>query len=150
MKVFTGHVPFYEVFRDQTVILKLNRGERPSCPDREVFSRYGMTEAIWRLMQDCWVTEPMDRPTASGILNRLTMIRQLTKKNKAVASQTPPSGRSTPTQSQRFSPLKRKPLLSPNLFRASFTQAANLDNQLRRKDLLRLLDVSTEPLLEYT
>ncbi|KXN82740.1 Ephrin type-A receptor 2 [Leucoagaricus sp. SymC.cos] len=150
-EVFTGHVPFYEVFRDQTVILKINRGERPSRPDREVFLKSGMTEGIWQLMQDCWSTEPANRPTASEILNRLNTIRKTTRKSRAVSTRTPPSGRSTPTQGQRIPPSLQRSAssLSPNLFRASFAQEANLEGQLKRKDFLRLLDVSTEPLLDY-
>ncbi|KAJ3555728.1 hypothetical protein NP233_g12141 [Leucocoprinus birnbaumii] len=151
-EVFTGHIPFYEVFRDQTVILKIHRGERPTRPNPEIFSRNGMTEGIWRLMQDCWLTSPKDRPTASDVLARLTIIRKLAKRSRGVRTQTPPSGRSTPTQSnlqRQSSPAQRKPLLSPNLFRASFAEAANLEGQLKRKDLLRLLDVSMEPLLDY-
>ncbi|KAJ3576723.1 hypothetical protein NP233_g239 [Leucocoprinus birnbaumii] len=84
-----------------------------------------------------------DRPTASDILARLTIIRKLAKKSRVIRTQTPPSGRSTPTQSnsqRQLSLVLTKPLLSPNLFRASFAQAANLEGQLRRRDLLRLLD----------
>ncbi|KAF5349239.1 hypothetical protein D9756_009417 [Leucocoprinus leucothites] len=150
-KVFTGHVPFFEYFRDQTVILKIHRGERPSRPNPEIFSKNGMTEGIWRLMQDCWSTNPADRPTAAEIRARLSIIRKIAKRSRLVQTRTPPSGRSTPIQPQRpsSSSEQRKPLLSPNLFRASFAQAANLEAQLRRRDLLRLLDVSTEPLLDY-
>ncbi|KAF9444926.1 kinase-like protein [Macrolepiota fuliginosa MF-IS2] len=119
-EIFTGHIPFYEVFRDQTVIVKVNRGERPSRPDQATSTKYGLTESIWKLMQDCWLTDPDSRPAAAGIATRLA---------------------STPTQ-------RRQSFLSPVSFRAFFAQGTNLESQLQRKELLRLLDISTEPLLE--
>lgn len=144
-------MPFYEVFRDQTVILKISRGERPSRPDQSAFSRNGLTESIWKLMQDCWLTEPEDRPTASEILFRLTQIHKRNVKIRTTTHQASSSGRSTPSapEGSSSSGAQEKPSLSPLSFRASFSQTANLENQLRRKELLRLLDLSTGPLLDY-
>lgn len=128
------------------MIVRINRGERPSRPDDTAFSTHGLTELIWKLMQDCWLTEPEDRPTASEIVFKLSSVHKRSKL-KATSNWAPTSGRSTPRQEHMSVASQNKPILSPVLFRASFAQPGHLESQLRRKELLRLLDVSTVPLL---
>ncbi len=128
------------------MIVRVNRGERPSRPDETAFSTHGLTELIWKLMQECWLTEPEDRPTSSEIVFKLTSMHKRGAKLKLTSNRTPTSGRSTPRQDRSSTPLNR-PFLSPVLFRASFAEPGHIESQLRRKELLRLLDVSTVPLL---
>ncbi|KAF7351294.1 Protein kinase domain-containing protein [Mycena sanguinolenta] len=65
-EIWTGKAPFFELPRDGTVIMKVVEGLRPSRPTTIPFN-----DSLWLLLQDCWKTEPRDRPSASQIVRRL-------------------------------------------------------------------------------
>ncbi|KIK01522.1 hypothetical protein K443DRAFT_98448 [Laccaria amethystina LaAM-08-1] len=68
-EIFTCQVPFHEISREPTVIAKVMGGKRPSCPAKNSvpFIEWGLTDAMWRLMQQCWDRDPENRPTMSSI-----------------------------------------------------------------------------------
>ncbi|KAG6831370.1 hypothetical protein H0H87_005300 [Tephrocybe sp. NHM501043] len=72
-EVFTGNVPFHNVSRDATVMLQIQRGSRPSQPPESslAWRKWGLTQAIWDLIQDCWKENPLSRPTTEEVLSRL-------------------------------------------------------------------------------
>lgn len=49
------------------------KGKRPSKPpgDSEPFTRWGLTEDIWSILEKCWDADPGQRPTALVISQRL-------------------------------------------------------------------------------
>ncbi|GLB42831.1 putative protein with domain-containing protein [Lyophyllum shimeji] len=65
-EIYAGHMPFVHV-RDQAVVLKVTKGERPGRPSAES----GLTDEIWSLMQDCWETTPAKRPTVDQVIEWL-------------------------------------------------------------------------------
>jgi serine/threonine protein kinase len=69
IKIFTCQVPFHEISREPTVIAKVMGGKRPSCPAKNSvpFIEWGLTDAMWGLMQQCWDRDPENRPTMSSI-----------------------------------------------------------------------------------
>ncbi|TFK19397.1 kinase-like protein, partial [Coprinopsis marcescibilis] len=71
-EVMTGKLPFFEYRREASVILNVIGGSRPSKPDlySEAYTKFGLTDALWELMEECWGANPLDRPAASGILKR--------------------------------------------------------------------------------
>ncbi|KAG6832085.1 hypothetical protein H0H87_002913 [Tephrocybe sp. NHM501043] len=69
-EVFTGNIPFVHIARDASVMLQVTKGARPIRKIGEG-SENGLTDDIWSLMQDCWATEPVDRPTIEMVINRL-------------------------------------------------------------------------------
>ncbi|KAJ6483003.1 kinase-like domain-containing protein, partial [Mycena vulgaris] len=60
-EILSGKVPFYDLFPEVAVALKVIEGARPTQPhpwrDNNVYN------GIWKIMQDCWKKEPDARPT---------------------------------------------------------------------------------------
>lgn len=50
-------------------MLKVGQGERPARP--LAYRDRGLTDHMWRLMEDCWTHAPKNRPNASQILESL-------------------------------------------------------------------------------
>ncbi|TFK31649.1 kinase-like domain-containing protein [Crucibulum laeve] len=71
-EIFTGMVPFYKVARDNAVTSHVMSGERPRLPEITLRVKNGLTDNIWVLMQDCWETDPVHRPTIQTISRRLS------------------------------------------------------------------------------
>ncbi|KAF5373249.1 hypothetical protein D9615_007439 [Tricholomella constricta] len=73
-EIFTGRIPFFELPRDTAVMLRVQTGTRPSRPEASSvsWSSWGLTEALWSLMGDCWRQHPGDRPTVGDVIARLT------------------------------------------------------------------------------
>ncbi|KAG6871998.1 hypothetical protein C0995_014017 [Termitomyces sp. Mi166 len=74
-EIFTGNIPFYGTARDSSVMLLIQRGSRPSRPleSSPVWRDWGLTETTWTLMQDCWSTQPSERPPIDQVINRLSL-----------------------------------------------------------------------------
>ncbi|EDR06697.1 uncharacterized protein LACBIDRAFT_299795 [Laccaria bicolor S238N-H82] len=68
-EIFTCQVPFHEIPRDFTVMMKVMEGKRPSRPAKNSvpFVEWGLTDSMWRLMEQCWDRDPKNRPTMSSI-----------------------------------------------------------------------------------
>jgi len=73
-EIFTGLLPFHEI-RWTLVTLKVVEGRRPSRPlaDSAPWADWGLTEAIWGLMEDCWRHSPSDRPVIGEVIARLSV-----------------------------------------------------------------------------
>lgn len=69
VQVFTGQIPYYQFRSDYTVIAKVIQGVKPSLPENKMTPEF--TEHMWKIMQDCWVDTPSDRPTLDQVLERL-------------------------------------------------------------------------------
>jgi hypothetical protein len=80
--VFSGRFPFYEVQRNETVIIKVVQGNRPSRPAEG--EDLGLSDTLWDLTQDCWATDLDDRPIIRSVLDSLSSLprRRLVKKPK--------------------------------------------------------------------
>ena len=50
-------------------MMKVMKGKRPSRPAKNSapFVEWGLTDSMWRLMQQCWDRNPKSRPTISRI-----------------------------------------------------------------------------------
>ncbi|KAG6827259.1 hypothetical protein H0H92_012596 [Tricholoma furcatifolium] len=70
-QMYTGQLPFFETKRDYGVLLKVGRGERPGKPLDGICQSHGLTDIIWRLIEECWAHSPSKRPNASQIVERL-------------------------------------------------------------------------------
>ena len=62
-ETISGNLPFHED-TDLTVFLKVVEGERPSRGAR-------FTKGLWRLLEQCWVSQPNHRPTIEDVLRYL-------------------------------------------------------------------------------
>lgn len=74
-QVFTGKIPFADLRDGQVVVEVAFHDQRPSRPPEPAAAR-GLDDHMWDLMQDCWRTQPADRPDMSVVLDRLTDIKQ--------------------------------------------------------------------------
>lgn len=96
-QIFTGNIPFVEIVRDSTVMLKIRSGVRPSRPPDSNISwdEWGLTSDIWTLIEDCWKHDPSTRPFVVETLTRLS-------KNLTQDSDTRPIGGEENTSPARF------------------------------------------------
>ncbi|KAG6894634.1 hypothetical protein C0995_013925, partial [Termitomyces sp. Mi166 len=72
-QIFTGERPFFEFpIYSQIPEIVLN-GRRPSRPvsSSTPWTQWGLTEDIWRLMEECWLHDPSARPTIDDVARRL-------------------------------------------------------------------------------
>ncbi|KAG6894848.1 hypothetical protein C0995_013586, partial [Termitomyces sp. Mi166 len=72
-EIFTGERPFFEFpIYSQIPEIVLN-GRRPSRPvsSSTPWTQWGLTEDIWRLMEECWLHDPSARPTIDDVARRL-------------------------------------------------------------------------------
>ncbi|KAF8058981.1 kinase-like domain-containing protein, partial [Lyophyllum atratum] len=74
-EVFTGYVPFFESARESSVILRIGRGDLPTCPGDATYPWVdnGLTTEMWNLMEYCWTFTPADRPAIAEVLVRLEL-----------------------------------------------------------------------------
>ncbi|KAK7027406.1 hypothetical protein VNI00_015242 [Paramarasmius palmivorus] len=68
-QITTGLIPFHHLSNEGMVFLAVLRGKRPLRPGLGTLH----SDALWTLMNDCWNSDPMARPTAEDILRRLPM-----------------------------------------------------------------------------
>jgi len=69
-EMFSGKIPFDGMEQFQAMFASMN-GQRPSRPRDELCSTRGLNDAIWLLIEACWAQDPLQRPTADMILERL-------------------------------------------------------------------------------
>ncbi|KAG2068972.1 kinase-like protein [Suillus decipiens] len=61
LQVLTNKVPYYHLTNDAAIILCIAKSQNPSR------SRYPeLAEQYWQLIEQCWSTDPRDRPSAGG------------------------------------------------------------------------------------
>ncbi|EIN07578.1 kinase-like protein [Punctularia strigosozonata HHB-11173 SS5] len=63
-EIFDGRIPFPELRSDYAVLIKVQRGERPSRPAVE------LVDNVWALMKACWCDDPSARPSSTYILTQ--------------------------------------------------------------------------------
>ncbi|KAF9459089.1 kinase-like domain-containing protein [Collybia nuda] len=81
-EIFTGNVPFVEVPRDTSVMLKVRAGTRPTRPvsSSPAWTTRGLTEVIWDLIQECWRENLASRPNVEEVLSRLARVTPIDKR----------------------------------------------------------------------
>ncbi|KAG6898447.1 hypothetical protein C0993_006830 [Termitomyces sp. T159_Od127] len=73
-EIFTGRVPLDHLANEAAVMYHVAvKGVRPSPPPSSSppWKSWGLTVQIWSIMEECWKTEPGDRPTMSFVLDQL-------------------------------------------------------------------------------
>ncbi|KAG2054940.1 kinase-like protein, partial [Suillus hirtellus] len=61
LQVLTNNTPYYYLRNDAAIIWAMQKSEKPSR------SRYSvLPEKYWEFMEQCWSTDPQDRPSTEG------------------------------------------------------------------------------------
>lgn len=90
LEVFTGKPPFCEYRRNEQVLLQVaSRGLRPTRPTPEETKL--ISDDCWKLMQDCWETEPADRPNMKDVRRRLADLEVWWEEIKSTIEEAPVS-----------------------------------------------------------
>ena len=70
-----GDAPFAEKYKGYPIhmaqfqlIRDIVGGELPEKPSMENCARAGLTDEIWKVLQECWATDPLRRPSAHDLL----------------------------------------------------------------------------------
>ena len=69
-QVLVGTAPFGKLSGSE-VVFKVLGGERPSKPANA--PELGLSDEVWRLLEDCWRTERTLRPSIKDVLGRVRM-----------------------------------------------------------------------------
>ena len=72
--MFSGKIPF-EGAEIHDLKPLLQKGERPSFPENDLSRRRGLGPEMKDLIQDCWTQEPMKRPSAVEVVERLQLLQ---------------------------------------------------------------------------
>ena len=72
--MFSGEVPFKDL-EILELILRVQRGERPSLPTDELSQRRGLNPEMEDIIRDCWNQEPTKRPSADKVVERLQLLQ---------------------------------------------------------------------------
>ncbi|KAG8918084.1 hypothetical protein FRC02_002671, partial [Tulasnella sp. 418] len=67
---FSLEIPYAHRALDVQVIKDIEQGFRHRRP-RGTAETQGLTDAVWRLIEDCWNQDPLDRPVMSHVASRL-------------------------------------------------------------------------------
>jgi hypothetical protein len=71
-QISTKKSPFYpDITTEELVRDMVERGETPRKPTDEECSGVPMSEELWSLAEDCWITDAKQRPTIDNVLERL-------------------------------------------------------------------------------
>jgi hypothetical protein len=81
--MFSGNQPFEDIKNDYRFMVALQQGTQPSCP--KCFIR-GLNSEIWDLIENCWATEPSERPSAGDIVKRLQVLPNLPQDQRPLDS----------------------------------------------------------------
>ena len=66
IEIFTDNVPFSHISNEAFIPLAIRDGPLPTRPDDSTTTR-GLSDAMWSLMNQCWLRDPESRPSMSEI-----------------------------------------------------------------------------------
>jgi hypothetical protein len=72
--MFSGKVPF-ENLEIHELLPRVQGGERPSLPTDDLSRRRGLNPEMEDIIRDCWTQEPMKRPSADQVVERLQLLQ---------------------------------------------------------------------------
>jgi len=64
-EVLSGHIPFHQDM-DFTIVQMVVQGGHPERPQGT--EGVWFTDDVWKLLKDCWVFQPKDRPSIKDVL----------------------------------------------------------------------------------
>jgi hypothetical protein len=67
-QMFSGSFPFQDIKNEFRFMLEVKQGKRPLRPPHDPSSSRGLTDEVWKLMEECWASHPEDRPSAAKVV----------------------------------------------------------------------------------
>ncbi|QRV89370.1 mitogen activated protein kinase kinase kinase [Ceratobasidium sp. AG-Ba] len=74
LEIFSGKQPYPDK-QEKAAMFAIMAGRTPERPDRIPVGE-SWADELWKLLQECWDTDPMQRPTASDVHTRLKTIQR--------------------------------------------------------------------------
>ena len=75
LEVLTGTQPFHEKkWRPNEVTYYVAQGARPNKPSNA--EQIGFGDGTWKLVEECWMEDPMERPEIKRVLAHLTRVAE--------------------------------------------------------------------------
>jgi len=71
-EVLTNRLPFYEIWNDAAVVLRVTKGFRPTRPPLDQAPE--LSNEIWEVMESCWNSNPIERPSVNQVAERLSRV----------------------------------------------------------------------------
>ncbi|KAJ7276197.1 kinase-like domain-containing protein [Mycena haematopus] len=68
LEIFTHEQPYNNIKHTTEVVIRSAKGEHPPKPTDPKVIRRGLDDNMWRLLSQCWATEPSQRPTIQQVL----------------------------------------------------------------------------------
>jgi len=69
--MFSDQYPFPDISGDFQVMFAVKQGRRPSRPSDQLSQTRGLNDAIWQIIQTCWMHDPSARPSATQVVENL-------------------------------------------------------------------------------
>ncbi|KAG8687338.1 hypothetical protein FRC08_012043, partial [Ceratobasidium sp. 394] len=70
LEIITGKVPYCEKTSIGAVMKAIITGKIPARPESHIPSKSQDGDALWSLLEDCWASEPKERPSSSDVSQR--------------------------------------------------------------------------------
>jgi len=149
-QIFTNETPLGELAFSQFIELVVEQNVRPERPDDEDAPQ--LSDALWELVEKCWVKDPKSRPTANAVCNTLSDLLH----TAAITPLTPLSSPSHPVtfpqsltqpDSRVQAPLSRPllPLLNTSPIVKTTTGAQPISNPISLDPIRQLVGTSYFP-----
>ncbi|KAG8919423.1 hypothetical protein FRC01_001294, partial [Tulasnella sp. 417] len=100
LNILTGAIPFVNFTNDAALILVLVSGNPPppsASPRPAMSCKPALEEPVWKLLDECWTTNPAERPTTRQVKGRIQELRRL---DVAVAEAQPVQDLGSPASSE--------------------------------------------------
>ena len=68
VQLLTGQLPFSEPIGPE-VVFQILKGVRPTKPSNA--TELGLSDGVWKLLEDCWQTDRQLRPSVKDVLDRV-------------------------------------------------------------------------------
>lgn len=76
-ELYSGRVPFYNIVSTLRAVFHIQNGGLPPHPGAPAIER-GLSDALWGLLESCWCSDPVSRPTTTSLVAQLRELRDAT------------------------------------------------------------------------
>ncbi|KAJ3485198.1 hypothetical protein NLI96_g5132 [Meripilus lineatus] len=77
LELYSGRVPFYNIVSTLRAVFHIQNGGLPPHPGAPAIER-GLSDALWGLLESCWCSDPVSRPTTTSLVAQLRELRDAT------------------------------------------------------------------------